>query len=92
MTVVSGQLSVVGGNTGAKLMSGKIFIWLLTTVLLTTAPPTEAQQPKKIPRIGYLSVFDLARESTRAEAIRLGLRELGYIEGQNIESRQRKLK
>ena len=33
-------------------MSGKIFIWLLTTVLLTTAPPTEAQQPKKVHRIG----------------------------------------
>jgi hypothetical protein len=37
MTVVSGELSVVGGNTGAKLMSGKILVWLLATVLLTTA-------------------------------------------------------
>ena len=44
----------------------------------------EAQQPKKVPRIGYLSAVDPARESTRAEAIRLALRELGYIEGQNI--------
>ena len=43
-----------------------------------------AQQPKKISRIGYLSASDPARESTRAEAIRLALRELGYIEGQNI--------
>jgi putative tryptophan/tyrosine transport system substrate-binding protein len=92
MTVVSSQLSVVGGNMGAKLMSGKIFVWLLAIVLLTSASPAEAQQPKKVPRIGYLSVFDLVRESTRAEAIRLGLRGLGYIEGQNIESRQRKLK
>jgi putative ABC transport system substrate-binding protein len=92
MTVVSGQLSVVGGNTGAKLMSRKILVWLLATVLLTTASPAESQQPKKVHRIGYLSVFDLARESTRAEAIRLGLRELGYIEGQNIEARQKKLK
>ena len=44
----------------------------------------EAQQPKKVPRIGYLSSTDPARESTRAEAIRLALRDLGYIEGQNI--------
>jgi len=44
----------------------------------------EAQQPKKIPRIGYLSPSDAATESTRSEAIRLALRELGYIEGQNI--------
>ena len=44
----------------------------------------QAQQPKKVPRIGYLSSFDPATESARAEAIRLALRELGYIEGQNI--------
>jgi putative ABC transport system substrate-binding protein len=44
----------------------------------------EAQQPKKVPRIGYLASGDPASDSTRAEAIRLALRELGYIEGQNI--------
>ncbi len=44
----------------------------------------QAQQPKKVPRIGYLSSVDPATESARAEAIRLALRELGYIEGQNI--------
>jgi putative tryptophan/tyrosine transport system substrate-binding protein len=43
-----------------------------------------AQQPKKIPRIGYLSNLDVATESARAEAIRLALRERGYIEGQSI--------
>jgi ABC-type uncharacterized transport system substrate-binding protein len=43
-----------------------------------------AQQPKKIPRIGYLAGTNPATESTRTEAIRLALRELGYIEGQNI--------
>jgi len=43
-----------------------------------------AQQPKKVTRIGYLSSGDAASESTRFEAIRLALRELGYIEGQNI--------
>jgi putative ABC transport system substrate-binding protein len=43
-----------------------------------------AQQPKKVPRIGYLSSVDSARDSTRSEEVRRALRELGYIEGQNI--------
>ena len=49
----------------------------------------EAQQPKKVPRIGYLSSSDPATESTRSEAIRLALRERGYIEGQNIATEYR---
>ena len=49
-----------------------------------TVSLAQAQQPKKVPRIGYLSAREPASESTRAEAIRLALRELGYIEGQNI--------
>src|SRR5262245_5552429 len=44
----------------------------------------EAQQPKKVPRLGYLSTTDPSYESTRANAIRRALRELGYIEGHNI--------
>ena len=44
----------------------------------------QAQQPAKVPRIGYLSALDPASESTRSEAFRQALRELGYIEGQNI--------
>jgi putative ABC transport system substrate-binding protein len=43
-----------------------------------------AQQPKKVFRIGYLSAIDPALESARSEAIRLALRDLGYVEGQNI--------
>jgi ABC-type uncharacterized transport system substrate-binding protein len=57
---------------------------LIAVTLLAVAVIGEAQQPKKVPRIGYLSPSDPATESTRAEAIRLALRELGYIEGQNI--------
>ena len=44
----------------------------------------EAQQPKKVARIGYLSSGNAASESTRFNGIRLDLRERGYIEGQNI--------
>jgi ABC-type uncharacterized transport system substrate-binding protein len=44
----------------------------------------DAQQPKKVPRIGYLSSFDAATESARSEPFRLALRELGYNEGQSV--------
>jgi putative ABC transport system substrate-binding protein len=57
---------------------------LVAVVLLALGVIAEAQQPKKVHRIGYLSNRDPASESARAEAIRLALRELGYIEGQNI--------
>jgi len=70
-------------------MNKKFLSWLLATVLLTTVSPAEAQQPKNVPRIGYLSELDAARESARAEAIRLALRERGYIEGQNIATEYR---
>jgi len=57
---------------------------LVVVVLLAVAVIAQAQQPKKVPRIGYLSNSDPITESARAEAIRLALRERGYIEGQNI--------
>jgi hypothetical protein len=58
---------------------------LVATLVLGFGVAAEAQQPAKVPRIGYLSSSsDSASESTRFEAIRRALRELGYIEGQNI--------
>jgi putative ABC transport system substrate-binding protein len=57
---------------------------VLLGVLLAVAVTAEAQQPKKTSRIGYLVSNDPATESARSEGIRLALRELGYIEGQNI--------
>jgi len=65
-------------------MTSKIVICSLLSVFLLTVFPAQAQQPKKVTRIGYLSSQDPAYESARAEGIRLALRELGYIEGQNI--------
>jgi putative ABC transport system substrate-binding protein len=58
------------------------FICMLPTVFLPAG--SEAQQPKKVFRIGYLSNTHPVPESTRSEAIRSALREFGYIEGQNI--------
>ena len=64
-------------------MKRPLSIWLLATFLLTAVFHAEAQQPKRVPRIGFLtnspSVFP-----DRIEAFRQGLRELGYVEGKNI--------
>jgi ABC-type uncharacterized transport system substrate-binding protein len=65
-------------------MTSKIVICSLLSVFLLTVFPAQAQQPKKVTRIGYLSSQDPAYESARAAGIRLALRDLGYIEGQNI--------
>ncbi|MDP2603245.1 MAG: ABC transporter substrate-binding protein [Deltaproteobacteria bacterium] len=70
-------------------MNRRTAIRRLGTLFLTTASLAHAQQPKKVPRIGYLSNVDPTRESARAEAIRLALRERGYIEGQNIATEYR---
>jgi len=70
-------------------MKKKIAVFTLCALLFALCFSAEAQQPKKVPRIGYLSSGDAAREATRAEAIRLALRELGYIEGQNIMTEYR---
>ena len=58
-------------------MFGKNVVCLLFTVFLHTV--AEAQQPKKVPRIGYLGSSDPVSDSARSAGIRLALRELGYI-------------
>jgi putative tryptophan/tyrosine transport system substrate-binding protein len=65
-------------------MLRKIVICLPLTVFLLIVSFAEAQQPKKVFRIGYLSSTDQATDSRRSEPIRVALRELGYTEGQNI--------
>jgi putative tryptophan/tyrosine transport system substrate-binding protein len=59
-------------------------LFALCSMLLALLFPAEAQQPKKVPRIGYLAAVDAATDSARAEPFRAALRELGYTEGQNI--------
>src|SRR5215467_15643627 len=55
-------------------------------LLLCLGSSAEAQQPKKVPRIGYMSAGFPSSASTKeaVEAFRQGLRERGYVEGQNI--------
>jgi len=63
-------------------------MWLsrLLIALIVFAPcfSAEAQQPTKIPRIGYLSATSLSTTAARVEAFRRGLNELGYTEGKDI--------
>ena len=65
-------------------MSKTILSLAVGGLLLAHGLSADAQEAKKVPRIGYLGSGDPATESTRAEAIRLALRERGYIEGQSI--------
>jgi len=62
---------------------------VIIATLLGSVGMATAQQPKKVPLIGYLATGDAASESARAEAIRQALRERGYIEGQSIASEYR---
>jgi putative ABC transport system substrate-binding protein len=83
MTVVRSQSSVVSAACG--LWSVVQLCFALFTMLFALCPPASAQPPKKVPLIGYISATDAATDSIRAEAIRTGLREFGYIEGQTID-------
>jgi putative ABC transport system substrate-binding protein len=60
-------------------------VWTaLCALLLVLCVPVEAQQPKKLARVGYLAAVSAAADAPRLEAFRQGLRDLGYVEGQNI--------
>jgi putative ABC transport system substrate-binding protein len=59
---------------------------LLPTVFLLSVSLVQAQQPGKVPRIGFVSS---GSASVRIEGLRQGLREFGWIEGKNIAIEQR---
>jgi hypothetical protein len=62
----------VSGKVLEDEMKNRKFMGLaLGAMLLALSFPSEAQQPKKVPRIGYLSNTDPASESARSEAVRL---------------------
>jgi putative tryptophan/tyrosine transport system substrate-binding protein len=65
-------------------LSHRLIQFAIVALLVFCSFPAEAQQPKKTSRIGYLSAFESATESTHTQTFRRALRELGYIEGQNI--------
>jgi ABC-type uncharacterized transport system substrate-binding protein len=75
MRADGGQLTVV---------SRSVVLFVLGTLFFLLYASTEAQQSKKVPRIGFLSGASSSALSARIEAFRQGLRELGYVEGKNI--------
>jgi putative tryptophan/tyrosine transport system substrate-binding protein len=82
-------LSVRWIEAKKKHMKKKITVLTLSAMLFALCSSAEAQQPKKIPTIGYLVASDAVSESARFEGIRLSLRERGYTEGQNIATEYR---
>jgi putative tryptophan/tyrosine transport system substrate-binding protein len=64
-------------------MNKKLF-WIVTLLFLATGTFAEAQQAAKVPRIGILAAQSLSGSSSRVEAFRKGLIDLGYTEGKNI--------
>jgi putative ABC transport system substrate-binding protein len=75
MKVVSSQKSGV---------SKSVFCAALSAMFFALCCSAEAQQPKKVPRIGFLTGPSLSGQWARADAFRQGLRDLGYVEGKNI--------
>ena len=66
-------------------MQRKFLTQLLATLFLATIAAAQAQQPAKIPRIGFVtSAGDQNNPGPRGQAFQRGLRELGYVEGKNI--------
>src|SRR5215813_14209824 len=64
-------------------MNRKIFALALCAWLFALCSSATAQQPKKVPRIGFL-IGASSSNPARHESFRQGLRELGYIEGKSI--------
>src|SRR5262249_6877216 len=65
-------------------MNKIIVAHLLGILILVSIHLAEAQQLKKVPRIGFLSPHSASALANRVEGFRQGLRELGYEEGKNI--------
>ena len=65
-------------------MDRRTFIGVLACELLAVPPTADAQQAAKVWRMGFLGPTSAAESATRIEALRAGLRELGYVEGKNL--------
>jgi putative ABC transport system substrate-binding protein len=65
-------------------MKAKILVYVFPALILPAIHLAQAQQQKKIPRVGYLSASSAAEALFRTQPFRQGLRELGYVEGENL--------
>jgi putative ABC transport system substrate-binding protein len=80
---VSREAEGVSKKSGTNPVTRRFFGWFLPIFLVITGSIADAQQAKKVYRIGYLTSVRGGLTSTE-DALRGGLRDLGYIEGQNI--------
>jgi len=78
------ECRVSRGSRQRKHMKKKVTVLTLCAMLFALSVSADAQQPAKIPRIGWLSTGFLSTMSARQQAFRQGLGELGYVEGKNI--------
>jgi putative ABC transport system substrate-binding protein len=67
-----------------KPVTRRTVLCLLITALLPTVVSVDAQQSKKVSRIGFLSPFSASSDGTRKEAFLQGLRDLGYVDGKSF--------
>lgn len=65
-------------------MQRRKFIGVIAGGLVTAPLTAKAQPVRKIPRIGFLGLVSASSHASRTEALRAGLRDLGYVEGKNI--------
>ena len=87
-----GRKSEVSKCEERKSMSKKILCLEIGVLLFTLSFPAQAQQPAKTPRIGFVtSAGDPKNPGPRVQAFQRGLRELGYVEGKNIQVEYRYL-
>jgi putative ABC transport system substrate-binding protein len=79
-----GQETTNSSKEGRMTKSFIGSLLIIPVLILGLISFAEAQQPKKIPRIGFLGTNSLSTITDRVEAFQQGLRELGYVEGKNI--------
>jgi ABC-type uncharacterized transport system substrate-binding protein len=73
-----------GARREGEMNKRKLGSFALSAMLFALCFSVDAQQPKKVPRIGYLAGASPSAIAFRTEAFRQALRELGYVEGKNI--------
>ena len=74
-------------QTRGAMKKAAVLSILVVAVLLAIGVTAEAQQPKKVPRIGFLGGASASSYTARIEAFRQGLIELGYAQGKEYRHR-----
>src|ERR1700674_2916722 len=71
-------------DQGDRVMDRRTFLTRTGAVLRAAPLAADAQQTAKVPRIGFLGLASASSLGKQVEALRAGLRDLGYLEGKNV--------